>query len=107
MQIFGQIWFLATQCLGEELPRSGYPQYFVPTALEDREARMLAGFNPLDVFFQRLLDIEVDNVTAWHHKRCNLTVIQAEYITDHLVLFMLDHPGAGALRKHQVDFLLS
>src|SRR4051812_671217 len=68
---------------------------------------MLAGFYPFQVFFQRLLDIQIHGLAPRHHKRGNLPVVQAKDVPHHFMLLVFDDPGARSFREHHIDFLLS
>ena len=78
----------------------------VEAATADREARVVVLGHLLQVFFLRVFDVEVDHVTAGHHQRGDLPLVEAEDVAHHFVLALLDGAGFGTFGQQGMDFFL-
>ena len=60
----------------------------------------------LQVGFQILVHVEINDFAARHHEGGDLPVVEAENVTYHLVLVMLDNSGIGSFLQHHVQLFL-
>ncbi|MNN49975.1 hypothetical protein D3C81_1645370 [compost metagenome] len=75
-------------------------------AAHRREAGVVGFLDTAQVFFQRRIHVQVDDVAARHHQRSQLAVVEAEHVAHHGVLVLLDHARLGAFDQQRVDFFL-
>ena len=104
LQIGAKIRVFTTQGLGQKDLGINDAQYFVKTPFAYRKAGVLGRLNALQIFVQRLIDIQVDDVAFRNHQRGNLAVIQAKHVAHHLVLAVFDNARIRAFFQKRVNF---
>lgn len=98
-----QVGRFAAQCLCQHLACMRDAQYVVPVAPHYRKPGMPAGLKPLQVGFQAFVGVEIHHFATRHHQRCDLPVIQAEYVAHHLVLIVFDDACVRSFFQHQMQ----
>ncbi|MNS65395.1 hypothetical protein D3C72_985590 [compost metagenome] len=101
-----QVGLLAAQPARQQLARADHADDVVHAAAHDRKARVVGFFDAVQVFIERLFHVQVHDIAARHHQRCQLAVVQPEHVAHHGVLVLFDHAGFGTLDQQRVDFFL-